>query len=175
MPTTSAYIMAAVLIAPALILLKFDPLVAHFFIFYFAILSMVTPPVALAAYAAAAIADAPASATGWKAFQLAVPGFIIPFAVVLHPGLLLTGDLADAAWGFLNVLVGFAALGVALIGFLFRPLGVRWRTYFALVGLANVLPGPYVSLATLTALAVPAIVLWRLAGRPGAPRAAVSR
>jgi TRAP transporter 4TM/12TM fusion protein len=175
MPTTSAYIMAAVLIAPALILLKFDPLVAHFFIFYFAILSMVTPPVALAAYAAAAIAEAPASATGWKAFQLAMPGFIIPFAVVLHPGLLMTGDVVDAAWGFLNVLVGFAALGVALIGFLFRPLRALWRAYFALVGLANVLPGPYVSLATLVALAVPALLLWRQADRSERQHAAVPR
>jgi TRAP transporter 4TM/12TM fusion protein len=161
MPTTSAYIMAAVLVAPALILMQVDPLVAHFFIFYFAILSMVTPPVALAAYAAAAIADAPASETGWKALMLALPGFIIPFAVVLHPGLLLTGSITDAAWGFGNVLVGFAALAAAITGFLFVPLSRGWRAWFAVLGIANVLPGAAVSAATFAALLASAAWLWR--------------
>jgi TRAP transporter 4TM/12TM fusion protein len=172
MPTTSAYIMAAVLIGPALILLGFDPLVSHFFLFYFAILSMVTPPVALAAYAAAAIADAPPAATGWKALQLAVPGFIIPFSVVLHPGLLLIGTAGDAIWGFANVLVGFAALGAAITGYLFRPIGWGWRTFFAVVGVANVLPGIYVSIATFVALAAAAHVLHRQARALARARAA---
>jgi len=160
MPTTSAYIMAAVLVAPALILLKVDPLVAHFFIFYFSILSMVTPPVALASYAAAAIAQAPASSTGWQAFLIAIPGFIIPFAVVLHPGLLLNGDAGDAIWGFANVFIGFTALAAAITGYLFVRLGAGWRTYFALVGVANVLPGLWVSVATFIGLALPALWLW---------------
>jgi TRAP transporter 4TM/12TM fusion protein len=163
MPTTSAYIMAAVLIAPALILLGFDPLVSHFFLFYFAILSMVTPPVALAAYAAASIADASPAATGWKALQLALPGFVIPFSIVLHPGLLLVGSASDAVWGFVNVLVGFAALGAAITGYLFRPIGPGWRTYFAVVGVANVLPGLYVSIATFAALGAAGLVLRRQA------------
>jgi TRAP transporter 4TM/12TM fusion protein len=163
MPTTSAYIMAAVLVAPALILLGLEPLVAHFFIFYFAILSMVTPPVALATYAAAAIAQAPAGATGWRAFALATPGFIIPFAVVLHPGLLVTGvvDVADSVWGFFNVFIGFVALSAAITGYLFRSLGAGWRAYFAAVGVANMLPGIAVSAATFAALVIPAFVFWR--------------
>ena len=167
MPTTSAYIMAAVLIAPALIVLELEPIVAHFFIFYFAILSMVTPPVALASYAAAAVAKAPASATGWTGFVLAIPGFIIPFAVVLHPGLLLTGDFGDALWGVANVLVGFLGLAAAITGFLFRPLGRGARAYFALIGVANVLPGPLVSVVTFTALAAGAFFLWRGARERG--------
>lgn len=163
MPTTSAYIMAAVLIAPALILLKVDPLVAHFFIFYFAILSMVTPPVALAAYAAAAIADEPAGPTGWKAFGMAMPGFVIPFAVVLHPSLLLTGavNIVDIAWGVANVMIGFIAIGAAITGYLFRDVGWGWRLYFALVGVASMLPGVMVSVATCAALVVPSFLLWR--------------
>jgi TRAP transporter 4TM/12TM fusion protein len=177
MPTTSAYIMAAVLIAPALILLELDPLVAHFFIFYFAILSMVTPPVALASYAAAAIAQAPAGSTGWKAFAMAMPGFVIPFAVVLHPSLLFTGtvDIVDAVWGFFNVFTGFVALGAAITGYLFRDLGSGWRTYFALVGIANVLPGVFVSVATFAALVIPGYVFWRGAPRAAAPAATVPR
>lgn len=170
MPTTSAYIMAGVLVAPALILLEVEPLIAHFFIFYFAILSMVTPPVALAAYAAAAIAQAPAGPTGWKAFALAMPGFIIPFAFVLHPGLLLIGDAVDTLWGFFNVSVGFLALGAALTGFLFRSLSSGWRAFFAALGVANMLPGVYVSVATFVALFAASAWLWRSAQRqrPGA-------
>src|SRR5690606_28530928 len=99
MPTTSAYIMAAVLLAPALITAGAEPLVTHFFIFYFAILSMVTPPVALSAYAAASISRGAPSETGWAAFRLSIPGFLIPFASVLHPGLLLIGGAMDTAWG----------------------------------------------------------------------------
>ncbi|HEY5638104.1 MAG TPA: TRAP transporter fused permease subunit [Burkholderiales bacterium] len=165
MPTTSAYIMAAVLIAPALVLLNVEPLVAHFFIFYFAILSMVTPPVALASYAAAAIAGAPANETGWKAFMLALPGFVIPFAIVVHPGLLMTGDAGDAAWGFFNVLVGFVALAASITGFLFRSLSPRWRAWFAVIGIANVLPGVAVSVATLGLLVGSAAWLRREARR----------
>jgi len=161
MPTTSAYIMAAVLVAPALVLLGVEPLIAHFFIFYFAILSMVTPPVALASYAAAGIAGASASETGWKGLALAAPGFVIPFAIVLHPGLLLTGDIADAAWGFFNVFVGFVALAAAITGYLFRPLSTGWRAYFVAIGLANMLPGLVVSIATFIALLAPALWLWR--------------
>ena len=161
MPTTSAYIMAAVLVAPALVMLKVDALVAHFFIFYFAILSMVTPPVALAAYAAAAIAKTEASPTGWKALLLASPGFIIPFAVVLHPGLLLTGDAADAVWGVINVLVGFAALAAAITGYLFRPLNGGWRAYFALLGIANMLPGLIISIVTFALMFCSCAWLWR--------------
>lgn len=176
MPTTSAYIMAAVLIAPALILLGVEPLVAHFFLFYFAILSMVTPPVALASYAAAAIAEAPAGATGWKAFGMAMPGFIIPFAIVIHPGLLLTDaiSIGDSIWGFFNVFTGFVALGAAITGFLFRNLGAGWRAYFVLVGVINVLPGIWVSLISFAALAVPAVIFWRGARNPVAAAAPAS-
>lgn len=175
MPTTSAYIMAAVLVAPALILLGLDPLVAHFFIFYFAILSMVTPPVALASYAAAAIAQAPAGSTGRKAFVMAIPGFIIPFAVVMHPGMLVTGavDVFDAIWGFLNVFISFIALGAAITGYLFRNLGKGWRTYFAVVGVANVLPGILVSAVTLLVLVVPGYLLWRGARHAAVPAASI--
>lgn len=100
----AAYIMAAVLLAPALVTSGVEPLVAHFFIFYFAILSMVTPPVALAAYGAASISGGSPSQTGVEAFKLSIPGFLIPFAAVMHPGLLLIGGFGDTAWGMGNAL-----------------------------------------------------------------------
>lgn len=140
MPTTSAYIMAAILLAPALVTLGAEPLAAHFFIFYFAILSMVTPPVALAAYAAASISRASPNETGWLALVASFPGFLIPFAAIIHPGLLWNGNHFDMAWGFLNSLVGFAAISVAIIGWLFRPLGRVHRAVFLVAGLATLLP-----------------------------------
>ncbi len=160
MPTTSAYIMAAILLAPGLASVGVEPLVAHFFIFYFAILSMVTPPVALAAYAAAAITRASPSETGWQAFVLSLPGFIIPFAAVMHPGILLIGSPLDTVWGLVNVLIGFAGIGVGVIGWLFRPLP-RWaRAYFVGVGILTTLPGIVVSIASIALLAGPALWLW---------------
>lgn len=154
MPTTSAYIMAAILLAPGLTSLGVEPLVAHFFIFYFAILSMVTPPVALAAYAAAAITKASASDTGWRAFMLSLPGFVIPFAAVLHPGLLLIGSVTDSIWALFNVLIGLVSLAAAIIGWLFRPLSKAERFALALIGIVAALPGIYATMAGIAALCV---------------------
>ncbi|MBO0903745.1 TRAP transporter permease [Jiella sonneratiae] len=147
MPTTSAYIMAAILLAPSLSSLGVEPLVAHFFIFYFAILSMVTPPVALAAYAAASITGASASETGWRAFSLSLPGFVIPFAAVVHPGLLLIGSPLDSVWAMTNVVMGFLAIAAATIGWLFRPLPAWSRGVFLAAGICSVLPGLVSTLA----------------------------
>lgn len=71
--------------------------------------------------------------------MLCVPGFLIPFMAIVHPGLLLIGDVGDTVWGLANVLMGFAAIAVALIGWLLRPIGAVWRIYFALVGLLSLL------------------------------------
>ncbi|MEY8826843.1 TRAP transporter permease [Sedimentitalea sp. XS_ASV28] len=141
MPTTSAYIMAAILLAPSLITLGLEPLAAHFFIFYFAILSMVTPPVALAAYAAAAITKASASGTGWRAFALSLPGFVIPYAAVIHPGLLLVGPVSDTLWAIYSVLVGVSAVAVGIIGWVLRRLPWWERVLFVGIGALSILPG----------------------------------
>lgn len=154
MPTTSAYIMAAVLLAPALTAIGVNPMTAHFFIFYFAILSMVTPPVALAAYAAASISRASASQTGWAAFRLSIPGFLIPFGIVMHPGLLLIGDVTDTIWGLTNVMFGFVCIGVAMIGWLFRPVSVVWRAYFLALGILSLLPDLWTTAAAFVLFAM---------------------
>lgn len=161
MPTTSAYIMAAVLLGPALIGAGVEPLVVHFFIFYFAILSMVTPPVALAAYAAASISGGSPNQTSISAFMLSVPGFLIPFAAVLHPGLLLIGDFGGTAWGIANVLLGFLSLGVALVGWIFRPLSPAWRVFFAISGVMTLLPDPMLTLLNVVLLIAAIAWLWR--------------
>jgi TRAP transporter 4TM/12TM fusion protein len=171
MPTTSAYIMAAVLLAPALITAGTEPLVTHFFIFYFAILSMVTPPVALAAYAAASISRGSPSETGWSAFRLSIPGFLIPFAAFIHPGLLLIGGPAGVAWGMMNVLIGFFSIGAALVGWLFRPLAMPWRMFFALTGVLTLLPDTTSTIINIVLVAAATLWLWYGAkahrGNPG--------
>lgn len=173
MPTTSAYIMAAILLAPSLTTLGVEPLVAHFFIFYFSILSMVTPPVALAAYAAAAITKSSASQTGWRAFALSLPGFVIPFAAVMHPGLLLIGSPLDAVWAVFNVLAGFVALAAGVIGWLFRPLPLWARAAFVVIGIMTTLPG--ISLTVLSCALLVALGAWAYFTRETAAPAVVPR
>ena len=164
MPTTSAYIMGAVLIAPSLVQLGLEPILAHFFVFYFSILSMITPPVALAAYAAASISGASSAATGWKAVALAIPCFLVPYGFLLHPGLLLLGGAEDAVWGFVSLLVAFFGLAVAVIGWLVRPLHPAERGLFAALGLFSIYPHLLTTLAA--ALGMAGLCLWlRAAGR----------
>ena len=164
MPTSSAYIMGAILIAPALIRLGLDPIVAHFFALYFAILSMLTPPVALSSYAAATISGESPAATGWTAFRLAIPGFLIPFGVVLHPGLVMVGSTANLLLGVVSLLVGFMALAPAIIGWLFRPLRAWERAAGALMGLVSILPYPLLSIASLFMIAGFVFWLWQTRG-----------
>ncbi len=123
MPTTPAYIIQATLVAPALVDLGADPLGAHLFVFYYAVLGQITPPVAVAAYAAAPIAGARAAAVGWRAFALGVPVYIIPFLFVANPELL----LAEWSWQILPTLarcgVSIVCLTIAVSGWLGgRPL-----------------------------------------------------
>lgn len=120
MPTTSAYIVAAVLLAPALIKLGVTALAAHMFVFYFALLSMVTPPVALASYAAAGIAQANMSETGWKAFTLSFAAFLVPYAFVYSPALLFEGPLRQTLLNTATALIGTYALAAAIIGYFAR-------------------------------------------------------
>ena len=96
---TAAYIIAAAVMVPALVELGLIPLAAHMFVFYFACLSMVTPPVALAAYAAAGIAKSDTWTTGWYAFMLAAGGFVVPFAFAQNPALLLQIESIPNSFG----------------------------------------------------------------------------
>jgi len=91
LPSTAAYVIAAAVGAPALLNAGIPPLGANLFVFYFAIISFITPPVAIASYAAAGLAGANSTKTGYLAFKLGVAGFIIPFLYIYHPGLLILG------------------------------------------------------------------------------------
>lgn len=133
MPTTSAYIMSAVLIAPALVVLGAEPLSAHLFIYYFAILSMVTPPVALAAYAAATIAKTNPNATGINAIVIAFPIFLIPFTFFTHSSVLLNGSNVEIFADFLFSAAMVFAGAVVVVGWCGRPLNMLLRVAFAIL------------------------------------------
>jgi TRAP-type uncharacterized transport system fused permease subunit len=127
MPTAAAYLVSAILVAPALQELGIPALPAHLFILYFSILSMVTPPVALSAYAAAGISGANLWQTGINAFLLAMPGFLIPYAFAINPALLLQGSWLEIAGVVLPALIGVIGLASAFGGYAFGPMPMPLR------------------------------------------------
>lgn len=141
MPTAIVYVMLAVLVGPALVQLGVAPLGAHLFLFYFGMLSMITPPVCLATYAAAAIGGADFLKTGWTGMRLGIVAYIVPFAFAYHPALLLQGSVLDIALAAGTAVVGVVLLGFAGAGYLFRPLTWGRRAWAALGGLLMI-PSP---------------------------------
>lgn len=140
MPTSAAYLMAAILMAPALINLGVIPIAAHMFIFYFAVISMITPPVALAAYAAAAISESDLWETGLVAFKLALPGFLIPYVFVYHNGLLLRGSFIEIIWVTVTTIIGIVALAGATTGYFLRTATILERVSLALGATLLIVP-----------------------------------
>ncbi|MBI4538607.1 MAG: TRAP transporter fused permease subunit [Gemmatimonadetes bacterium] len=142
LPTTAAYVVLAALGAPALTDLGVPVLAAHLFIFYFGCISNVTPPVALAAYAAAGIADASPVRTGLTAMALAATGFIVPFMFIYGPPLLLVGEPLSVAMAIVTATIGVTALAAAVIGYARRPLAGWERALLVAAALMLIFPGP---------------------------------
>ncbi|MED5580046.1 MAG: TRAP transporter fused permease subunit [Nitrospinota bacterium] len=130
MPTAAAYIMSGTLLGPALSKLGLPILASHMFIYYFAILSMLTPPVALSAYVASGVANSDLTKTGWKAFQLSLAGFLVPFAFVYNPSMLFIGSLWETIWVAITCILGVSSLAVSLSGVLFKTLRYWERVLF---------------------------------------------
>jgi len=133
LPSSVCYLLMAILVGPVLLDLGVVPLAAHFFIFYFGMMSMVTPPVALAAYAAAAIAGSGIMATAFAAFRFALVGFALPYAFVLRPTLLWldsdggTPELWAVFGNFSLTLVGTVLFAAAIAGYIFNKLSLWAR------------------------------------------------
>ncbi|MDB5597104.1 MAG: transporter, fusion protein [Hyphomicrobiales bacterium] len=140
MPTVGVYVIMATLAAPALIRFGLEPMQAHLFLMYFGMMSMVTPPVALAAFAAANIAQTDPWKTGWTAVRVGWSAYLIPFLFALSPALLLKGSpeivILSAATAILGVMMG----SVAIVGFLFAPIAAWLRLVYMAVGLALLIP-----------------------------------
>ncbi|HQS16381.1 TRAP transporter fused permease subunit [Reyranella sp.] len=147
-PVTASYIMCAVIAAPALIKLGIPDYAAHMFIFYYAVLSEVSPPTALAPFAAATITRADPYVTTLQSWKYALPAFLVPFIFVLDPigtGLLLETPKNMSwlwiPWVTLGAAGGIVALAVAAQGHLWRPLGIGTRVVCGVAGIALTFPG----------------------------------
>jgi TRAP transporter 4TM/12TM fusion protein len=140
MPTTAVYVLLAVLVAPGLSKLGILPIAAHLFIFYFGMLSMITPPVCLASYAAASIGKTDPVKTGWEAMRLCAIAYVVPFLFVFSPALLLIGSWYAVVISIATAIVGAVLLGVGLVGYLFRPIGALRRLFFLLAAAGLLIP-----------------------------------
>jgi TRAP transporter 4TM/12TM fusion protein len=140
LPTIGVYVMLAILVAPALVKVGVPPLAAHLFILYFGMMSLITPPVAPAAYVAAAIAGSPSMATGWTAMRFGWSAYIVPFLFVYSPAILLKGTLWDVAVVTATSLGGIWLICAAMTGYFTRPLSAPLRASFALAGVMLMTP-----------------------------------
>jgi TRAP-type uncharacterized transport system fused permease subunit len=140
MPTTPAYIVMVSLIVPALVKLGVVTPAAHMFAFYFAILSAITPPVALAVFAAAGLAKSNLWTTGWAAVKIGAAAFIVPFMFVYEPALLMIGDWTTIAWRLVVSCIGICLLAAGLHGFLLRWMPMWQRALSVAAALCLVAP-----------------------------------
>ncbi len=140
LPTTVVYIMLAVLAAPALVQVGILPLAAHLFLFYFGMISLITPPDCLPVYVAAAIAKADFWKTGWIGMRLAIAAYIVPFVFAFHPALILVGTAPEIILAIVTASVGVFFLGAGCAGYLFRLLGWGKRGMLGLASLLLLLP-----------------------------------
>lgn len=154
MPTVPAYIIVATLAAPALIRMGVPVVVSHLFVFYYAVLSFITPPVCLAAYAGAAIAGSSPMRTGFTAMKLGLVAFILPIFFVYEPALLLVGNAGDIVLAALTAIAGTIGLSGALQGWCLRPCAFWERGLLLASGLCLIFPGPETDLAGAACLAI---------------------
>ncbi len=163
MPTTASYIICATIVAPALIEMGVAAMGAHLFVLYFANMSNITPPVALACYAASGIARANPLSVSIKAFKLGLVGFLIPFAWVYGPQLIMDGEPLSVAYTALTALIGVLALGVSLQGVVGSSiLGWPSRLCTASVAVLLVMPGVLTDgLALILVVLLAMLIVWR--------------
>lgn len=140
MPVAAAYILTAMLAAPALIELGVSQIQAHLFIVYYSIFSAITPPVAVAAYAAAGIAGENPNRVSLEAVRLGMIGFVIPFMFVLQPALLLEGSTVEIAWSVFIAMLGIYALASGIVGWLMTSTNKIERTLLILSGVLFIYP-----------------------------------
>jgi TRAP transporter 4TM/12TM fusion protein len=168
MPTTPAYIVMVSLLVPAIIKLGAIPPAAHMFAFYFAILSAITPPVALAVYAAAGLAKANLWETGWVAVRVGAAGFIVPFMFVFEPSLLMIGHWSVILHSFVTATIGTICLAAGLFGYLLREARIWERVALVAAAVLLIKPGIATDLIGAGLLLAVIAVQW-LAGRAEVP------
>jgi TRAP-type uncharacterized transport system fused permease subunit len=150
LPTVGVYIIMATLIAPALVKVGVAPMAAHMFLLYFGIMSMVTPPVALSAFAAANIAGSDVDKTGWTATRIGWAAYLVPFLFALSPSLLMQGNPLVIAWAVATAGFGIWLGTVGIVGYFYRPVTPVFRALFVLAGVLTLIPADMFRGAVLT-------------------------
>lgn len=159
LPTTPAYLILAVLGAPTLIRLGADAMAAHMFVFYFGAISMITPPVAMAVYAASSIAEANFWKTGGHAVVLGLPAFIVPYLFVMEPAMLCRGSVFEAIVAGVTGILGAIYLSAGINGWLFCK--AKWPARILLIGGGFLLITPWVGLSVAGLCVVLFVLLWQ--------------
>jgi len=153
MPTTAVYVVVALTLAPAIVKIGIVPLAAHLFVFYWAMLSMITPPICIAAFAGAAIARTSPMKTGYACMRLGIIAYIIPFVFVFDPLLLLEGPPLMVALALVTATLGTLAIGIGIVGYFARPVGWLSRLLLLAGGVGLLIP-PGGAIAYSTAINV---------------------
>ena len=140
MPTVSVYVLTASLLAPSIVKLGVSPMAAHMYVMYFGMLSMITPPVAIAAYAAANIARVSGWNAGWNAVIVGWSTFFIPFLFVTEPSMLMNDSWLSIGWNLTRNILGIFIGTAGIVGFAFAPLNLAMRLAFGASALAILMP-----------------------------------
>ncbi|NQU70000.1 MAG: TRAP transporter large permease subunit, partial [Rhodospirillales bacterium] len=140
MPTVGVYILLATMVAPAIIQAGVPELAAHMFILYFGMMSMITPPIAMAAFAAATISQTAPMATGWASMKLGWVAYVIPFMFVISPPLLMQGAVWEILLAIAMSMIGVYFFSVAVVGYFSRHLGVIQRGALSVAGIGAMVP-----------------------------------
>jgi len=141
LPTTAAYLLAASVVAPALVLMNVNPLSAHLFIFYYAIISALTPPVCIAAFTASVIAKTDWLKIAWVAMKLSIISYVMPFLFIYNPVFLLRGDFIKIIIATLTAFIGIIFVSSGIIGYFNRKINILIRVLFIGGGFLFFLPG----------------------------------
>ncbi|MGH7003038.1 MAG: TRAP transporter permease [Alphaproteobacteria bacterium] len=144
LPTVAVYVLLASLIGPAMTKAGLEPIAAHMFLLYFGMLSMITPPVALASFAAASIAKADFWKTGWESMRIGWIAYVVPFVFVFQPSMLWRGNPWLGLFEFATAVVGVVLGTAALVGYARGPLAWSWRLAAAGIALLLFLPAEYI-------------------------------
>ena len=158
LPPTAAYVLAASILAPALITLGLEDLVAHLFVFYFSTIGAITPPVCAAVFLASGIAESNWVKTGGLSVLLAMPAFLVPYTFAYDQALMLNGNLANIAMCTVTSLIGVFFIGVAIAGYLKKDMAMIFRVIMFLGGVCMFVPSTIASFVGL-AICIAAFVL----------------
>jgi TRAP-type uncharacterized transport system fused permease subunit len=140
LPTLAVYVMLAILVAPALIKVGVPAMAAHLFILYFGIMSLITPPIATAAFVAATIARTDPMAAGWTAMRFGWASYIVPFLFVYSPALIMRGSFLEIAGVVALSITGIWFVCAGMTGYAFRVMTVPLRAGFVVAGVLLLMP-----------------------------------